>query len=179
MKRLAIAILLLVMMGCSSPPTYTYTIRHPQMNYLEFIARADLMVKNLFPEWHVEGIPIGVDFEAVGILFADVSRLEDGRLAINIYEEGWNLATVEDLATVLLHEYVHVKIWDELEKNILESFCKAAIHEMVAYGVELDQTKLTVTDGMRSSTGVGYRQAYAEARGYCSSEIVEHYLRVH
>jgi hypothetical protein len=145
------------------------------MNYLEFIARADLMVKKLFPEWHVEGTPIGVDFAEMGVRFADVSRLEDGRLAINIYEHGWDLATVEDLASVLLHEYVHVTIWDDLEETIEYDFCRMAVHEVTAYGVELRQTKLTVTEGMRSSTQIGYNQAYSEASVYCPPEMVEEF----
>lgn len=175
MRRLAVSLLLLLVMGCSSiaPPAYSFTIRHPQMNYMEFIARADLMVENLFPEWYVEGTPIGVDTEQIGITFASVQRLPDGRLAIELYPHGYHLATVEDLASVLLHEYVHVRIWDELETTILNPLCNAAVHEIMAYGVELAQTKLTVTDGMKSATRIGYELAYSRATVYCYEHIMK------
>ena len=42
---------LLLALGCTTAPTQT--IRHPGMNYLEFIARADIMVEKHYPEWHV------------------------------------------------------------------------------------------------------------------------------
>jgi hypothetical protein len=144
------------------------------MNYLEFIARADLMVKNLYPEWYVEGTPIGVDTEEAGIRFATVSELEDGSLAINIYEYGWNLAVVEDLASVLLHEYVHVKIWNDLKRDFpINIWCRSAVHEMTAYGVELEQTKINVTSGMRASTRIGYALAYTRGSLWCPNEILE------
>lgn len=148
------------------------------MNYMEFIARADLMVKELFPEWHVEGTPIGVNTEEVGVRYATTSRLMDGRLAIEIYPYGYRLAVVEDLATVLLHEYVHVKIWDELEKSIptdteASSLCKASVHEIMAYGVELDQDRLTVTEGMRDETLTQYRVYYVQGTSYCPTELMK------
>lgn len=165
-------VFLVVVMGCLSVSP-SQTIRDPQMNYLEFIARADLMVQKLFPEWYVEDTPIGVSFEEFGLRFADVTRLPDGRLAINIYSEGWNLATVEDLASVLLHEYVHVRIWDELEESIPEAWCRSAVHELTANRVELNQTKINVTEGMREATRIAYSEAYEQGLFYCFSEIMK------
>ena len=170
MIKVLLASLLLV--GCSTTPIQT--IRDPQMNYLEFIARADIMVEKAYPEWYVEDTPIGVDADERGIRFATTSELLDGSLAVTLYEHGYNLAVVEDLASVLLHEYVHVKIWNDLKRDFpFNLWCRSAVHEITAYGVELAQTKINVTSGMRASTRIGYALSYTRASLYCPDEILE------
>jgi hypothetical protein len=145
------------------------------MHYAEFIQRADDMVKVNFPEWYVEGIVRELAFEQVGSLFASVNIQEDGTLRITLYEMSWDLCTVEDLASVLLHEYVHVKIWFRLAEEIEDDFCRAAIHEVTAYTAELTQTKMNVTPAMRAGTEFGYRFAYIKAMGYCPMEEYDYF----
>jgi len=169
---------LLLMLGCASTTVVyepLYTLRHPDMHYFEFIERADDMVKENFPEWYVEGIEWELAFEQVGSWFASVDEQEDGTLLITLYEQSWDLCTVEDLASVLLHEYVHVKIWFRLKEEIEDEFCRAAIHETTAYNVELTQTKLNVTPAMRFGTEFGYRFAYIKAMSYCPMEDYDYF----
>jgi len=169
---------LLLMAGCSTlsqtTPCVTcepsYTLRHPDMNYTEFIKRADDMVKENYPEWYVEDLAQELELEQLGALFASVDIQEDGTLLVTIYEKSWDLCTVEDFASVLLHEYVHAKIWFQLEEEIEDEWCRAAMHEVTAYNVELTQTKINVTSAMLSGTEFGYRFAYIRAMTYCPRE---------
>jgi hypothetical protein len=140
------------------------------MHYAEFIERADDMVKENFPEWYVEGVEKELASEQIGSLFASVDVQEDRTLMITLYEMSWDLCTVEDLASVLLHEYVHAKIWFDLEEEIEDEWCRAAMHEVEAYTVELTQTKINVTPAMRFGTEFGYRFAYIKAMSYCPRE---------
>lgn len=170
---------LLLMLGCASTTTIVYeplyTLRHPDMNYTEFIERADTLVKERFPEWYVEGVGRELAFEQIGALFATVDLQEDGTLLITLYEKSWDLCTVEDLAAVLLHEYVHAKIWFRLAEEIEDEWCRSAMHEVIAYNAELTQTKINVTPAMRSSTEFGYRFAYIKAMGYCPMEEYDYF----
>jgi hypothetical protein len=145
------------------------------MNYLEFLARADIMVEKAYPEWYVEGVGIAVSFDDVGKSFASTHKLDDGTFVIKIYELSWDLSTVEDLASVLLHEYVHVKIWNRLEIEIWNPWCNLAIHELTAYEVELTQTKLNVSKIMRVLTQEGYNLSYAKGADTCPSELIEQF----
>ncbi len=164
---------LLLLTGCASIALVSdpvYTLRHPDMNYTEFIERADTLVKESFPEWYVEGVGRHLASEQIGSLFASVDLQEDGTLLITLYEKSWDLCTVEDLASVLLHEYVHAKIWFRLAEEIEDEWCRSAMHELTAYNAELTQTKINVTPAMRSSTEFGYRFAYVKAMSDCSRE---------
>jgi len=146
------------------------------MNYSEFIARADLMVANTFPEWYVEGIRQELVFKT-DIRFAAVTKLEDGTFVMYIYEQARDLCTVEDLASVLLHEYVHAKIWDDLEERIsgfiFDDYCRSAIHEVTAYGVELGQKKIRTTGAMRMGTWLGYALHYNRAEIFCPEDLIK------
>lgn len=171
MKRIWMILLLIV--GCatsSAPPQYT--LRHPDMNYLEFLSRADAKVAGKFPQWYVKDISRELDFEEQNGMFASVEKQEDGTFVMYIYEGSWDLCTVEDLALVLLHEYVHAKIWDSLEEMPNE-LCREVIHELTAYGVELNQTKIKGTSAMRYGTRLGYDYNYALAQSYCSEELIK------
>jgi hypothetical protein len=69
---------------------------------------------------------------------------------------------------------VHVKIWNDLKRDFpFNLWCRSAVHELTAYGVELEQTKINVTSGMRASTRIGYALAYTRGSIYCSSETLE------
>jgi hypothetical protein len=145
------------------------------MNYIEFLARADLMVEKAYPEWYVEGVGVAVSFDDAGRHFASTHKLDDGTFAIKVYELAWDLCTVEDLASVLLHEYVHVKIWNELELEIPEPWCNVAVHELTAYEVESTQTKINVSKSMRVITQMGYNLSYAKGANSCPSELIEQF----
>ena len=166
---------LLLMWGCTeAPDPPSLTIRHLGMNYLEFLSRAEALVKENFPEWYVEGVKKELIFDNSNYDgFATINKQEDGTLVMSIYELAWDLCAVEDLASVLLHEYVHVKIWDELEEKMPNEWCNLAVHELTAYGVEMNQRKIRTTGAMRRNNRMGYDMAYLQARVFCSQEIIK------
>ena len=169
---------LLLMWGCTEAPNPpTFTMRQPDMNYLEFLSRAEALVEENFPEWYVEGIRRELEFDNPSSNFAEVYEEDDGTLVMAIYELSWDLCAVEDLASVLLHEYVHVKIWDELKEKIPDEFCQIAIHELTAYSVEMNQRKIRTTGAMRRGTRFGYSLAYIQARVFCPQEIIKDFQK--
>jgi len=130
------------------------------------------MVKKKFPEWYVEGTPFERNFEQIENRYASAHKLEDGTFLIVLYDKGLDLTTIEDLASVLLHEYVHVTIWNDLEEAIPEEDCNSAVHEMTAYGVEIEQTKIQVSQHLRDSTQYGYDLNYLRGVVFCSADIM-------
>lgn len=166
---------LLLMWGCTEPPCpASFTMRQPDMNYLEFLSRAEELVEENFPEWYVAGIKREMEFDNPSSNFAQVYEEDDGTLVMAIYELSWDLCAVEDLASVLLHEYVHVKIWDELKEKIPDDpRCNILVHELTAYSVELNQIKIRTTGAMRRNTQVGYDLAYIKAKAFCSQELIK------
>jgi hypothetical protein len=176
--RIVVKVLLalLLLSGCAYiSPTPQHTLRVPSMQYAEFLARGDAMVKEKFPEWYVEGVTQELVFDP-DIRYASVIQLEDGTFIMYIYEMAWDLCTVEDLASVFLHEYVHVKIWNDLEEEIpglLLAWCRMSVHELHAYKVELEQTKIKVTSAMRMGTWLGYVLNYNKAQTFCPDRFIE------
>lgn len=170
-----ILMILLLTVGCAtSSVSPNYTLRHPSMGYFEFLSRAEAKVAEKFPQWYMKDINTELEFEEQNGRFASMERQEDGTFVMYIYESAWDLCTVEDLALVLLHEYVHAKIWANL-KEIPDDLCRAAIHELTAYGVELNQTKIKGTGAMRNNTRLGYVYNYAKAQSHCSEELVKNF----
>jgi hypothetical protein len=172
-KRLAIVLAL--MAGCvfiSSALPISQSNLHLGMRYTEMVAQADAMVEKKFPEWYVEDIPFERNIDISPTLFASAYKTADGTFLITLYDLSLNLKTVEDLASVLLHEYVHVKIWNDLEKAIPEKECNDAIHEMTAYGAEVEQTRIQVSPMMRASTQIGYNMNYFMGIVSCPIDIM-------
>ena len=166
---------LLLMWGCTEAPhPPSFTIRHPDMNYLEFLSRAEALVKEKFPEWYVEGVKKELIFvNSNNDEFATITGQEDGNLVMSIYGLAWDLCAVEDLASVLLHEYVHVKIWDELDEKIPNKWCNIAVHELTAYGVQMRQRRIRVKGAMRRSPRLGYDLAYLQAKAFCPQKTIK------
>lgn len=170
-----------LVVGCAQTSITTvpeYTLRDPGMNYMQFLYKAEALIAENFPEWYVEDVKRELVFDNPDMRFASVSKEEDGTFIMHIFEMSWDLCTVEDLASVLLHEYVHIKIWDDLLDQIPgdtapANWCRAAVHEMTAYGTELQQRKVNVTAAMRMSTRMGYIMSYERGHVFCSSEIME------
>jgi len=169
-----IVLALLLVVGCATSQPH-YTLRHPGMGYMEFLDRAELQVMEKFPQWYVLDVNRELNFDEQNGRFASVKKQEDGTFTMYIYESSWDLCTVEDLALVLLHEYVHVKIWDDLEESIEDEFCRAAVHELTAYRVELNQTKIKGTGAMIFGTRYGYAHNYSMATMYCPKELIQEF----
>jgi hypothetical protein len=178
-KRIALALLLVL--GCTFTSASTpINIDRPyirpacrlDMGYIEFIARADIMVEKTFPEWYVKGTPYTISSEEIPNRYASAHKFEDGSFLIAFYDDALNLCTVEDMAVVILHEHVHVKIWNDLEEAIPEETCNSAVHEMTAYGVEIEQTKIQMSQHMIESTQYGYNLNYLRGVISCPADTM-------
>ena len=110
-------------------------MRGPDMTYTEFLALAEEKVEENFPQWHVKDVEKDLRTNEQAMKYASVTRKEDGTFVMTLFEPSWDLCAVEDLALVLLHEYVHVRIWDTLNEVSPNPFCRTALHELTAYRV--------------------------------------------
>ncbi len=178
-RRLALVILLVL--GCTLTPSPISTApnidpRWPAcrsgMNQIEFIVRADMLVEKVFPEWYVRGTPYTISDEEIPDRYATAHKFEDGTFLIAFYDDALALCAVEDMASVILHEHVHVKIWNALEEALPEEDCNSAVHEMIAYGVVIEQTKIQISQHMRESTQYGYNLNYLRGIISCPVDII-------
>lgn len=173
-----VLLVLLLIWGCAEfPDSSRFTIRPSDMDRNEFLALADAQVREHFPEWYVEGIRQEIELDNPKDEFAAVTRQADGTFLMSIYKPAWNLYVVEDLVTVLLHEYVHVKLWDWLAEKIPYEACNHAIHELTAYGVELTQSRIRITEPMLWSARSGFNSFYLQGKLHCSEEIIQEFTR--
>ena len=128
-----------------------YTIRHPDMEPLEFTLLAHEMVKDRVPEWLAQGIHIQVAPRAQGgDRYAQTWQDENGKMHIRLFASALHLATVEDLAHILLHEFVHAIKWDDiaamdLDPNAQEDephWCTMYHHELWANRIVIESFPL-------------------------------------
>ena len=156
----------------------TFTIRTPDMSYYDSMRAGDELVKSAAPEWYVEGSrEIPVIMQASPNLLR--SRLgeawidEEGVYHVVIGRMGLMLATIEDLASVILHEFVHVIIWEEVEAQDWTPECKKARHELMANKVVIEHyLDLGYTPHMLKNS----RKLYVEAKALallnqCPAEV--------
>lgn len=121
----------------------SYTIRTPDMDYYDFLRAADAMVLAAVPEWYVEGTP-----ETPIIMQASPNLLqrrygeawldEQGVYHVRIGRLGLMLSIVEDLASVVLHEFVHVIVWEEIEAQDWSENCMSARQELMANKIVIE-----------------------------------------
>ncbi len=156
-----------------------YSYSRPGVTPIDFVSDAQDMLKERFPEWFVEETKIFIRQSQRGKVFARVrpQRFE-GELIMDLYPISLRLCTVEDLASVLLHEYVHVKVWDELQERISDEDCRNARHELIANFTVLDaREKLPYSDDLLGGALVLYETYYAFAECVCEPEVYEDYPR--
>ena len=170
---LTLLIVLPLLSACTTP-MITSNLKHiprpPGVNDIGFVILADTEVKNLFPEWYVEGVTKIISIAPNGLLFASIRQRKDGTFAMTLYPRSLALNTLGDLITILFHEYVHAKIWNRLKETISDPLCNTAVHEMTAYGAELSQVKVKTTKIMEYSSQMGYKLAYLRAQLNCPAE---------
>jgi hypothetical protein len=156
----------------------TYTIRTPDMDYYDFLRAADAMVRAAAPDWYVEGTTeMPVTMQASPNLlrrFGEAWRDDQGVYHVVIGRLGLMLATVEDLASVVLHEFVHVITWEEIEAQDWSDNCKSARQELIANKVVIEHyLKLKYTSYMLNNSRRLYSQAKAKALlNFCPAEIM-------
>jgi hypothetical protein len=98
------------------------------------------MLTERVPEWLPSGVHIQVNPKKQGDRYGQSWPNEDGQMQIGLFASALHLATVEDLAHVLLHEFVHVIKWQEIVAMNLDAdaeegeirWCTAHHHELWA-----------------------------------------------
>ena len=169
--RLLAALALFVMLGCG-PQAPCWTAAHPDKGYRDLITGAVQLVHDKFPEWYDEKVVLGLDLENKEDL-AYTTRNEEGTTFIKLTQKALNLCTEEDLASVILHESVHAKLWDEIEALVPDpDICNHIRHELTAnLAVAFAYYELGYSPKMLSLALDLYDYYYVEARLECKEEI--------
>jgi hypothetical protein len=149
------------------------------MNYYDAMRAGDKLVLAAAPEWYVEGtreMPIIMQ-ASPNLLHGKYGQAwvdEEGVYHVVIGQSGLLLATIEDLASVILHEFVHVLTWEEIRAQDWTDECITVRQELVANKVVLEHYfKLGYTPYMYDNSRGLYAQFRAEALLYnCPPEVM-------
>ena len=118
-----------------------FTIRPLGIESAEFVRAADDLLAKRAPKYRYHNAEVHLGF---GLLkkYGITNKNADGELYIVLGRPALMLATVEDLAAVLLHEYVHVVYWDAVFNNPsldhATGECKKARAEMIANKITIE-----------------------------------------
>ena len=120
------------------PETPCYTAANPGKGAVELMQESLALVKERVPAYYDETIDVGIASDGEEFL-AYVRKVDEGtedeRLILRVTQSGLQLCTKEDLGTIILHEFVHVAIWDILEQGITDDTCNTVRHELIANGL--------------------------------------------
>lgn len=117
-----------------------FTLRPLGIASAEFVRAADDLLDRRAPKYRNHSAEVHLGF---GLLnkYGITNKNATGDLYIVLGRPALMLATVEDLAAVLLHEYVHVVYWEyvfENEYGGATQECKKARAEMIANKVTIE-----------------------------------------
>ena len=172
--RLLSALALLLALGCG-PQAPCWTSTHPEEGYIEFVSGAVELVRDKFPEWYNAETPVGVDLKDKDNLAYAIQVGGQETVIINVTQKALDLCTQEDLASILLHEYVHVALWDEI--NAIAdpaSRCSHIRHELKAnLTTAFAYDELGYSIRMLAMALNLYEHYYFEALVYCEDAIFE------
>jgi hypothetical protein len=156
----------------------TYTIKTPDMDYYDFLRAADAMVLAVAPDWYVVGTPeMPIIMQASPNLllgrFGEAWKDDQGVYHVRIGRLGLMLATVEDLASVVLHEFVHVLEWEKINSQPWSDNCMSARQELMANKIVIEYyVLLGYTPYMLENSLTLYSQAQARAMlNQCPAEV--------
>jgi hypothetical protein len=156
----------------------TYTIRTPDMDYYDFLRAADAMVLAAVPDWYVVGTPeMPIIMQASPNLLRRYGEAwidDQGVYHVVLGRLGLMLATVEDLASVVLHEFVHVISWEEIRSQNWSDNCHSARQELMANKVVIEHYHiLGYTPYMLENSRKLYAQAQAlSLLNQCPPEVM-------
>jgi len=117
-------------------PNAPFTIRPVFMTDEDFVIAADSNVKDKVPEWHIDvsersDVVLRVTW-LMHAAFAETRESRPGIKTVTLWRRALVLATIEDLAYILLHEYVHVETWHLFDHMGLSKECNIYRDEMFA-----------------------------------------------
>ena len=185
-RKLGVLVVLAAMstLACTitGPPPANYeanapfTIRPIGMDSTTFVRAADDLISRKAPKWRNHDAQVHLGF---GLLnkYGITNKTADGDLYIVLGRPALVMATVEDLAAVLLHEYVHVIHWDYVFDNpsLADATfeCKKARAEMLANKVVVElYHKIKYRHDMMRHQIALYQSAYVYSQAMnCPTEI--------
>ena len=168
----------ILILGCAcgkkpEPPSREihapFTLRPLGIKSTDFVKAADDLINSRAPRYRRHSAKVLLGF---GLLnkYGITNKNTNGDIYIVLGRPSLMLATVEDLAAVLLHEYVHVVYWDvvfespHLDKATGE--CKKARAEMIANKVTIE---LYYTIRYRRAMLIHAIGLYQQARAYAQT----------
>ena len=151
-----------------------YRNSRPGITATNFVDAAKDMMKEKFPEWFVEETPVYISSSQEEQLLGRAGPNPDGELVIYLFPESLRFCSVEDLTSVLLHEFVHVKKWYELDELFPgdDKSCRNARHELLA-NLEVIRARKELPYNLELYelfTGL-YDEYYLFASAVCEPEI--------
>lgn len=147
-----------------------FTLRPLGIDPAEFVRAADALIEHRAPKYRYHDAQVHLGF---GLLkkYGITNKDANGDIYIVLGRPALMLATVEDLAAVLLHEYIHVVYWDHVFDNSFGGAteeCKKVRAEMIANKITIE---LYHTIGYRRDMLIHATQLYHQARVY--SEVIK------
>jgi hypothetical protein len=148
------------------------------MDYYDFLRAADAMVLAAVPDWYVVGTPeMPIIMQASPNLLRRYGEAwvdDQGVYHVVLGRLGLMLATVEDLASVVLHEFVHVISWEEIRSQNWSDNCHSARQELMANKVVIEHYHiLGYTPYMLENSRKLYAQAQAlSLLNQCPPEVM-------
>jgi len=138
--------------------------------YLTQIMTAQLMVKDNFPQWYQKNVCIRVEPDNRRSIYGYVMKDPNTKeLYMGIVRSGLDLKRTEDLAHVLLHEYVHVALWAKERTP-----CTRAREELLAYNINIEaRSQIESSILLHAGFTLSYRGIYMDAMEKCPAEIYE------
>jgi len=179
MKKLILPLLILFLSGCFSfntPTTPCWTEKHPEEGAQEFISEAMWGIRDKFPQWYQEDVTVRAlgENQDEGKRMALTKVNLRGQPYITIVQGGLDLCEVSSMEYVLLHEYVHAKIWKRLETEIEDEECLIIRHELEAYLVNLQTyEELQYHPTLQLNAALLYADFYRKAEEFCAEKIHE------
>lgn len=175
---LVLAFAFVLAIGCVLEPNRPFTYRPIDMSNQEFVEAANAIVLDNTPEWHVttDGPDIRVIVKTVRFkrgYYARVYRMSSKLYLVFIENSGLELKSIEDLASVLLHEYVHIKTWDSiLALTDLSTDCKEIRSELLSEMIVVNNFyRIGYTKKMLHSNLRQYRRLKMRAKS-CPPETI-------
>lgn len=174
MSRLALTILIFSsLLSCAGPPQPTaqnFTVRPIGMTSQQFIAAADRHLLQRVPHWvapRTHEVDVTMSWRDTG-RYAGMRKNDDGTYTIRVERPALALATIEDMAHVLLHEYIHVIVHDSIYAMDLTKQCKELRSEMVANQILIEKYHVIgYRRRLLTQAVVLYAKSKAQARIAC------------
>lgn len=181
MLRVILAIgLSLFLYSCQTFPFTVGTVCKPEVllnsPYKDQVLAADLLVKEKFSEWYQEGTCITVA-PGVDSSYAESTQIKATKeIYITLNQPALSLKNREDLAQILLHEYVHVTGWKTGRHKELSPTCKMAVDELDAYNIDIQaRPVLGSSFALQTNSLILYTVMHIYAVEYCPKDAYKDY----